>query len=459
MKVDIWAKVKEPAGLCSLGLGIGLIPGLALACALPPSVILTLPTGHYITAAALTVAMTALAGPWLQRLPRSKVYDLGPAVGSGVEILTSYVAFLAFLALLFVGIWGPTDPMHNLLTLVFWTGVWIVVPLVSMVFGNIWRWINPWSAPVRITRTLLGVSGKVGLGRYGQWPAVAGMLGFTWFQLVSLSPEDPMTLVQAAGTYWAFIYLLAVFEGEDWLEQGEFLTVMMRYLSCVAPIWIKEGRFCAGLPGTQILDRRPLTLSQMAFVSLTLAALSFDGLIETFWWHSLIGENPLEPTGRSAVIFENTLGLIAVWGMTALCLGIVIALGRKLGGASLAAGPVMLSFLCIAAGYHVAHYLVMLLTTGQYTLAALNDPLFQGDTLLGLGDFFVSFGFLTDSTAMQAIYATQFAAILGAHILAMILSFRLCGPDMRIFAHAPMGLFMVIYTVFGLWLLSTARTG
>jgi hypothetical protein len=33
-------------------------PGLAFACALPPSVILTLPTGHYITAAALTVALT-----------------------------------------------------------------------------------------------------------------------------------------------------------------------------------------------------------------------------------------------------------------------------------------------------------------------------------------------------------------------------------------------------------------
>ena len=44
------------------GLAVLITPGLAFACALPPSVILTLPTGHYITAAALTVALTALMG-------------------------------------------------------------------------------------------------------------------------------------------------------------------------------------------------------------------------------------------------------------------------------------------------------------------------------------------------------------------------------------------------------------
>ena len=52
------------------GLALLLTPGLAFACALPPSVILTLPTGHYITAAALTVALTALMGAAAQRLRR-----------------------------------------------------------------------------------------------------------------------------------------------------------------------------------------------------------------------------------------------------------------------------------------------------------------------------------------------------------------------------------------------------
>ena len=44
-------------GRVALCLGLMFAPSAALACALPPSVILTLPTGHYITAAALTVAV------------------------------------------------------------------------------------------------------------------------------------------------------------------------------------------------------------------------------------------------------------------------------------------------------------------------------------------------------------------------------------------------------------------
>ena len=39
-----------------------LLPTAAFACALPPSVVLTLPTGWYISGAALTVALTALIG-------------------------------------------------------------------------------------------------------------------------------------------------------------------------------------------------------------------------------------------------------------------------------------------------------------------------------------------------------------------------------------------------------------
>ena len=119
----------------------------------------------------------------------------------------------------------------------------------------------------------------------------------------------------------------------------------------------------------------------------------------------------------------------------------------------------MLSFLAIAAGYHAAHYLVMLLTAGQYTLAALNDPFLSGDSWLGLPPFYVSFGFLADPAVMPLIYAVQFMAILGAHLLAVVLGLKLAGQGARPVAHLPMTVLMVAYTVLGLWLLSTARTG
>lgn len=444
------------------GLAVFLTPGLAFACALPPSVILTLPTGHYITAAALTVALTALMGAAAHRLPVMVPRLVWERRVLLPVALTSYLSFLAFFGLVFVGLYGERDPMHNLMTLVFWTGVWIVIPLGSMLFGNLWRQLNPWTGPVRIARTLLGRSGGIGLSRLGHWPAVAGYAGFVWFQMVSLYPDDPAVLAQVALAYWGVIFVLSVSEGEDWLERGEFLTVLFSLIAKVAPFWHEtEGtrtRLMRGWPGTQVLAMPPLSPSAVVFVSLALAALTFDGLAETFWWQALIGENPLEPTGRSAVMGQNTLGILAVWVLTLSLILVAIALGRRIGG-GFATGPVMLSFLAIAAGYHAAHYLVMLLTAGQYTLAALNDPLMTGNSWLGLPPFFVSFGFLTDSRVMPVIYGLQFAAILGAHLLAVLLGLKLAGQGARPVAHLPMTVLMVAYTVLGLWLLSTARTG
>ncbi len=440
-----------------------LTPGAAFACALPPSIILTLPTGLYIAAAALTVALTALLGAAAHRLPGMEarlVWDRRVILPVS---LTSYLAFLAFLGLIFVGLFGERDPMHNLMTLVFWTGIWIAVPLGSMLFGNLWRPGNPWTGPVRITRTLLGRTGGIGLARFGHTPAILGYAGFVWFQLVSLYPDDPAVLARVALAYWAVIFTLAVLEGEDWLQQGEFLTVLFGLIAKVAPLWLEisgpRARLMRGWPGTQVLRTAPLAPSAVVFVSLALAALTFDGLMETFWWQALIGQNPLEPAGRSAVIGQNTVGLLAVWVLTlGLILGAIL-LGRRIGG-GFATGPVMLSFLAIAAGYHAAHYLVMLLTAGQYTIAALNDPLFTGDSWLGLPPFYVSMGFLTDPSIMPLIYAVQFAAILGAHLLAVVLALKLAGQGARGgMAHLPLTVLMVGYTVLGLWLLSTARTG
>jgi hypothetical protein len=449
-------------GSALAALAVLLTPGLAFACALPPSIILTLPTGHYITAAALTVGLTALLGAAMHRLPAMEARLLWERRVILPVTLTSYLSFLAFLGLIFVGLFGERDPMHNLMTLVFWTGVWIVVPLGSMLMGNLWRPINPWTGPVRIARLLLGRTGRIGLARLGHWPAVLGYGGFVWFQMVSLYPDDPAVLATVALSYWAVIFTLAVLEGEDWLEKGEFLTVLFGLIAKVAPFWLQidgtRARLMRGWPGTQVLAMPPLTPSAVVFVSLALAALTFDGLMETFWWQALIGENPLEPTGRSAVMVENTLGLLAVWVLTlALTLGAIL-LGRRVGG-GFATGPVMLSFLAIAAGYHAAHYLVMLLTAGQYTLAALNDPLFTGESWLGLPPFYVSYGFLTDPDVMPLIYGLQFAAILGAHLLAVVLGLKLAGQGARPLAHLPMTVLMVGYTILGLWLLSTARTG
>jgi len=433
-----------------------LLAGPALACALPPSIVLTLPTGYYMAAAAATVALTA----WLAR--HGAPAGLAPRVlwtarWTPPLMLTSYLSLLGLIGLLFLGFAGARDPMHNLLTLIVWTGIWVALPLASMLLGNLWQGLNPWTGIVRLTRQMLDRQGGIGLARLGHWPAVAGLLAFGWFMLVSLSPDDPLVLARVITVYLLGIYILAVLEGEDWLARGEFLTVYLTALSRLAPIWHEGGRRLIGLPGAQIPGLPPLTRSEIAFLTLILAILTFDGLMETFFWLALIGENPLEFTGRSAVRGVNTAGLLAVWALTAATILGAARWGAHLGRVPVPAGAVLLSFLAIAAGYHAAHYLLTLLTAGQYTLSALNDPFFRGDALLGLEPFYVSMGFLTDAATMRLIWNLQFALILGAHLLALVLAQRLTPTGTAPRAHLPMTILMVLYTVLGLWLLSTAR--
>ena len=449
-----------------LTLALCLAPGAALACALPPSVVMTLPTGRYIFAAAATVAATALIGAAANRLPPLRARLLAEHRVWLPEAVTSYLAFLAFVGLVLVGFLGDRDPYHNLLTLLFWTGVWVALPLASLLFGNLWRRISPWTAVVRITRLMLGWQGSIGLARLGHLPAVAGYLGFIWFEIVSLSPDDPAVLARVALSYWGVIFVLAVAEGDDWLQQGEFLTVYFGFIARIAPFWREAAgggrvRLLAGWPGAQVLRMAPLSPSAVIFLTLALAGLTFDGLHETFFWLGLIGQNPLEFTGRSAVVGINTVGLLAVWAATAAAIFGAFALARRLAGQRgpfwAGIGPLMLGFLAIAAGYHAAHYLVTLLTAGQYTLAALNDPLFRGDAFLGLPPFYVSFGFLAEPALATLIWNIQFAVILGAHVMAVVLGLHLAarGGPVVWRAHLPMTGLMVGYTVLGLWLLAS----
>src|SRR5690606_8395854 len=149
------------------------------------------------------------------------------------------------------------------------------------------------------------------------------------------------------------------------------------------------------------------------------------------------------------------------WGLSAALILGAIRLGPPPGGFREAVGPMMLSFVPIAAGYHVAHYLVALLTDGQYAIAALNDPFGNGRSLLGLPDHWVSFGFLATQSGVLAVWTAQFTAIVVAHVLAVLLSFRLSGnPDhaTTLRAHVPLTLLMLAYTVSGVCLLS-APTG
>lgn len=441
-------------------------PDAAVAHASERMTILTLPTGMYILGAAATVGLTAVIALRAKRLPdlaAARLFDWHPRLPAG---LTSLMSAALLWGLVAVGLLGSRDPLGNLLPLSVWTAFWIVLPLACVLMGNLWRPLNPWTGPVGATRRVIGWTGGIGLRRFGHVPAVLGYFAFAWFEIVSLWPDDPAVLARVVALYWLVIFVLAVAEGEDWLEMGEAFTVYFGFIARIAPFWREQDGsrsvFMAGPPGAQIMRMPPFGAGAMAFVTLVLAGVTFDGLSETFRWLGWIGVNPLEFPGRSAVARVNTLGLAAVWALTAVTILGAIWLGLWLAGKpdrfGAVAGPAMLSFLPIAAGYHIAHYLIALLTQGQYLIVALNDPFGRGWSLLGLPHHWESFGFLADRFWVQVIWGSQVLIILAAHLLAVLLSQRLvqrveASPQWRV--HLPVTLLMVAYTVLGLWLLST----
>lgn len=440
-----------------------LLPASALGHAAERMVILTLPTGHHFVGAALAVALTALAGAILPRLPRLRSRVLFRLPDRGPGTAASWIAFALWLALIAAGFLGSHDPLLNPLVLAVWIGLWVALPLLTLVFGNLWHDISPWRAPAAALRSALGLRGTLGLARLGHWPAVLGFAGFAWLEIASLAPADPEGLARIALAYFVLVLLLATLEGPGWLEDGEAFTLYFRLLARIAPLWSdrRDGHraILAGLPGTQVLTLPPLGPGGFAFVTLVLAAVSFDGLSESFLWLANLGLNPLEFPGRSAVVTANSLGLFAFWAGLAALIAATLAAGWHLDGRP---GPfraearrATLALLPISAGYHAAHYLVALLTTGQYALMAANDPFERGWRLLGLPSNWVSFAFLSDPNAVATVWNLQVALITAAHLIAVILGLRLAGRASRPLANLPLTLLMVLLTLFGLWLLST----
>lgn len=443
-------------------------PGAAMAHASQRAVLMTLPTKGFVWGAGAVVALTALISGLTRRGPAFAARTLFARRQLAPDGLTSWLSAAFLLVLILAGLCGTHDPYENPLPLWIWTVLWVGLTALQALFGNLWRDLNPWTGPVRTLRGLLGRTDGAGLCRLGQWPAALGLLAFAWFEIVSLSPDDPGELAVIVALYWLAMFALAVAEGETWLAQGEFLTVFFTNVARIAPFWAEYdgGRVTvkAGLPGAQVAGLPPLSSSAIAFLLLMIASVSFDGLHETYLWVGAIGLNPLDYPGRSAVVGVNTAGLLATWAIMAglICGAIAVSLGRERARFPELLGPLALSFLPIAAGYHVAHYLTALLTQGQYAIAALSDPLARGDDLLGLGPHWVGFGFLADQDAVWTIWTAQFAIILGAHLTAVLLSHRIAaeaGLRLTAWQELPLTALMVLYTCFGLWLLAAPAIG
>ena len=475
---------------------IGAMAGAALAASASPALahaadrgfVLLLPTGHYLLGGALAVlisfAVLALVDParvagWFDmRLRLGRM----PASGRAVVSLASFI-FLA--ALVAVGLTGSADPLSNPLPLVIWTLFWVGLTLLHGLFGNLWSWLNPWHGPYRIA-VALGWRAPSRLPEAaGHWIAVAGLLAFGWFELVDPAPDNPTRLAVVVAAYWAFAFAgMLVFGERDWTLRAEPFSLFFSMIARLAPLSVAAGegalrcppvggsicdcRVRLHLPGAAAVHARVLKPGATLFLLLALSTVSFDGLMRTFFWLGTIGINPLEFPGRSAVIVPNSIGLVAMWVVLAGVFYLAVWLGARLAGTVTPmrelAGRLVWSILPIALAYHFSHYLVSFVINAQYALAALSDPLSNGANLFGTAGMHVQAGATMGAERAWLIWNAQSAAIIGGHMLAVLLAhviaYRTLGNARQAaLSQLPLAALMVAYTVFGLWLLSSPTGG
>ncbi|NGO51465.1 hypothetical protein [Allomesorhizobium camelthorni] len=456
-----------------------LLPTPAFAHASERGHVLLLPTGYYVTGGAMAVAasflMLAMLPPNLLGRVAALRVPLG-RIGLGVRMWTSLLSFAVLVVLVAAGFLGSRDPLSNPLPLTVWTLLWVGVTLVQGAFGNLWAWINPWYGPWRLVFAAFpNLGGRTMPAWLGYWPALFVFAGFAWFELVYPAPDDPARLALAVALYWAvsFACMLA-FGYENWSQRGEFLSVFFRMVSRFGIVEASpEGgkgkqRLFLCFPGAKLWHAKQLPPSGMFFLLLTLSSVSFDGFSKTFLWLGANDVNPLEFPGRSALVGINSAGLALMFVALAAVYLFAVRVGERLAGSGHlfreAAGLFVWSIVPIALAYHFSHYLTALLVNGQYALVALSDPFAQGWNLFGTAYMNIAAGFTMGSGAAWTIWNFQATAIIGGHVLAVLiahaLAFRLHpSPMTAAKSQLPLTVLMIFYTVFGLWLLSTPTAG
>ncbi|RXV62692.1 hypothetical protein C6W92_10975 [Roseovarius sp. A46] len=425
--------------------------------------VLLLPTDIYIAAGGAVVVLTVVLLAVLPGRVAAAAFrpvTLWRTRGKGLAGQAGRVLAVPLLVwLVWQGWAGSRDPLGNPLTLAVWVVFWMALVSAQGVVGDLWARINPWGGAALLLARVRRRAPLHYPRAMGHWPGVIGFLGFAGFLLADPAPADPARLALVAGGYALAMLAGVVLLGRRWLVRGEALTLLMRAYARVAAVGRWDGRRALGLPGWRIARGRRPAPGHAVLLLLLLGSGSFDGLNETFLWLDLLAINPLEFPGRSAVIGPNLAGLALANAALLLVFSGALWLGARLAGMREGVAALFCRFaptlLPIALAYHIAHYLPSLLLDGQYVWAGIAEA-------LHLGHPHVTAGFMSSPGPVRAIWLVQAGAVVVGHVIALMLAHVIAlragqSAWRATLGQAPLALFMVGYTIFGLWLLATPR--
>ena len=421
----------------------------------------------------LLVSFAALATLWPRpRLQEPRLRRVGH-VPVAVDVACGVIGVLLFGLVVYSGLAGVQTPAANLAPTFVYVVFWVGLPVASLLFGDVFRAFSPWRAIARASAWLAARASRGPLPapleyptRLGYWPAIAGVFGFVWLELVYANNDDPSTLAWLGLAYAALQLLGMSFYGIDpWTRRGDAFAVYFNLFARLSAWERRDGVLylrapLSGAPGL------PLLPGTVALLVVAIGSTSFDGFSQTGAWQSIAASATPEIAGLGlpqddAFQVAMSAGLLA----SILVIGSLYRLGvqgirtvdRQTSGRALA-GRFVHTLVPIALAYLLAHYFSLLAYQGQATAALLSDPLGRGSNLLGTASARIDYGVISAT----GIWYVQVGALVSGHVAGLMLAHDRAVAVYRKAREATrsqywMLLVMIAFTTLGLWLLSAVN--
>ena len=367
---------------------------------------LPIPFDIVLNSSALVVLITFvyLKVSWKESIitPRQEVFnDKQNFIGKlfGIIILFLLVA---------PGIFGDESSKTSVAPLILWVFLWIGVPVLGLLFGDIYSKFNPLN--------LFSLKSDKPESVYF---ACILFIGLTWFELVWRRPGNPLNIAVVLITLFVCVNLLRYFLKKSLIEVDPLL--LLHYLYSKLKLFNSRPYFRSLLDNIGNLAKLK---GIEYFVLLMIGTVTYDGLRETTFWYNQFGSRT-DDMGFSTMMFLiMNLGTILFYRFACF-------FAIKVGGSDLKLNHVSNLFghtmLPIAFAYHVTHYLTLLLFESQTFFYRFNDPIGIGMNILNVEEPTINY-FIEP----LVIWGIQVAVTLLGHMLSVVLAHDLA---VKLFGH------------------------
>jgi hypothetical protein len=432
----------------------------------------------WAAAIVLVVSFVALSTLWrspqLQEERRRRLLRMPPVLGW----LAGLVGLGLFVLVVYSGFAGAQVPNANFSVNFIYVIFWVGLPLASVLCGDIFRVFSPWRTCGRIVAGTIrwlgrGAEERKPLLSYpawlGVWPAVAGLVGFGWLELVYVAPNrDQPSLIAALslGYFLAMLLGMALFGVEQWCEQGDAFGVDFNLFSRLSALVVEDGILYVRRPLSGLPDL-PLRRGTVGLMCAIIGTTTFDGFSNGGIWRT--NEYSLQ-TLVADLGFHQTPALELTYSLgLVFCILLIAGIYRIgiLGVRSVSdtydteqlTRAFVHTLVPIAFAYLLAHYFSYVIWQGQTMGYLISDPLGNGANLFGTSTYQINYHIIS----YAAIWYVQVAALVSGHVGGLALAHDRAlvlyrDPEEAVRSQYWMLAVMVAYTSFGLWLLSAVGT-